>query len=71
MKNSLIAVTKKKKFYNSDMFFNIVLAMLIVVIIVVYIVPLLYIVNASLSSAEAIFSGRMLIKEIPTNPLYI
>lgn len=66
MKNaSERSVTVKKKFYNSDIIYNVVLAALIAVIIMVYTVPLLYIVNASLSSADAIFSGKMLI--VPKN----
>lgn len=51
---------QKKKFFNSDLPFNIVTGVLLVLVAIIYILPLLYIVNASFSSADAIFSGKML-----------
>lgn len=50
----------KKKFFNSDIPFNIVTGVILTFVAIIYILPLLYIVNASFSSAEAIFSGKML-----------
>ena len=54
------AVRRRGKLFNSDLPFNLVTGILLTLITVVYILPLLYIVNASFSSAEAIFSGKML-----------
>ena len=54
------AAHKKRRFFNSDIPFNIVTGVILVLVTAVWIIPLLYVVCGSFSSAEAIFSGKML-----------
>lgn len=51
---------KNKKSFNSDIPFIVIVSILMTVVAFVYIVPLLYIISGSFSSANAIFSGKML-----------
>lgn len=54
------AAHKKRRFFNSDIPFNIVTGVILVLVTAVWIIPLLYVVCGSFSSAAAIFSGKML-----------
>lgn len=60
MVTDMTETLKKKKRFNSDVPFNIVTGVLLVLVYVLYILPLLYVVCASFSSATHIFSGEML-----------
>lgn len=56
----IIYQEKSKKRFNSDIPYNVVVGILMVVVAFIYVVPLLYVLCASFSSADAIFSGKML-----------
>lgn len=49
-----------KKYFNSNVPFNLISGGLLIFATVVWIIPLLYVINASFSDAEAVFSGKML-----------
>ncbi len=58
--DKMIQPAKKRRFFNSDIPFNLVTGLILVFVTVVWIIPLLYVVCGSFSSADAIFSGDML-----------
>jgi putative aldouronate transport system permease protein len=62
MKDSFSERLKKfrLKHFNSDLAFNLIVGTLLTFVTIMLIIPLLYVVNASFSDADFIFSGNML-----------
>ena len=55
-----VSLNKYKRAFNADIPYNVVVGLLMLLAICLYVIPILYVINASFSSAEAIYSGNML-----------